>query len=217
MANHTPNAYTAPMRKTKIKNIVFDIGNVIVRWCPSLITSRTFGTERATPEFSQSIFDHDLWYKLNRGELTANDAKLAYSNEFGFSAQEMDKLFFNITDTQDLIEGTLDLMKQLSRNRYRLFALSDNVNEIVAYLKEKYDFWHYFEGAAISSEIGHLKPSKEIYNFLLDTYSLRAEETVFLDDIQKNVDGAIDVGINAFRFTDIEKAKSDLATLNILT
>ena len=201
------------MSESEVKNIVFDIGNVVVRWDPSLIAARTFTSERVNDDFVRSIFGHEIWYKLNRGELSENEAKSGYCEYLGLDQSEVDALFFNVKDTQELIEGTTALMARLSVAGYRLFALTDNVHEIVAYLKRRYDFWDLFNGAAVSAELGCLKPSKEIYNRLLLDNDIKADETVFFDDIKRNVEGANKVGIRAFQFTGSTQAEADLKSL----
>jgi putative hydrolase of the HAD superfamily len=199
-----------------IKNVVFDIGNVIVRWDPIHITSRTFGPERATPEFIGSIFGPETWLPLNRGELTEAQAKQAYQDRLGFTTGEADKLFYNINDSLDLLTDTVALMERLQSADFRIFALSDNVHEIVHYLKQRYDFWRFFEGAVISAEIGLLKPSQEIFLHLLETHALRAEECVFLDDVLANVEGAQSVGMRALQFSDATRAEQELKALGLV-
>lgn len=204
------------MQSTPIKNVVFDIGNVIVRWDPPLIAARAFGAERATPEFIQQLLHGPIWRALNRGELTEAEGKAAYRAEMGFSEAEADALFFHIKDSLTLIPETLVLMEALRRAGYDIYALSDNVHELVTYLKARHDFWRYFVGAVISAEIGLLKPSAEIYQHLLDTHGLNAGETVFLDDMIGNVEGAQAMGIHALHFTDTATAVSGLRTLGLV-
>lgn len=63
------------MTNPSIKNVVFDIGNVVVRWDPSLIVSRTFGDMRPQEDLVREIFTHDIWYDLNLGRISEQDAK----------------------------------------------------------------------------------------------------------------------------------------------
>lgn len=202
---------------TGIRNIVFDIGNVVVRWNPALIAERAFGTERGTADYAAEIFGGPLWKAINRGEYSEAEAKLAYRRDHGLTTEEADDLFFHIKESLELLPDTAELMVRLSANGYRLFALTDNVHEIVAYLKQRYDFWDHFEGATVSAEIGLLKPSPEIYRHLLDSNGLEAEETLFLDDVPANAKGARDVGMHALVFTTADRAVADMRALGIAT
>jgi putative hydrolase of the HAD superfamily len=200
----------------QIHNIVFDIGNVVVRWNPALIAERTFGAERGTADYAIELFGAPIWRAINLGHLSETEAKLAYGRDHGLSAEEADVLFFHVKDSQELVPGTTDLIARLASRNYRLFALTDNVHEIVAHLKDRYDFWDHFEGAAVSAELGVLKPSAEIYRHLLDTYGLVAEETLFLDDMPANAQGARDVGMHGLVFTTADQAIDDMRELGIV-
>jgi putative hydrolase of the HAD superfamily len=198
-----------------IRNIVFDIGNVVVRWDPQLISTRTFGEAEATAELVQSIFKHPLWYQLNRGEVTEAEAKRAYCDGLGREPAQLDQLFLNIKASMDLIPGTVELMERLVKVGYRVFALSDNVRETVLYLRQRYDFWQHFEGVVISAELGWLKPDPRIYGHLLQSFDLVPEETVFLDDVLRNVEGARAVKMHAIQFVDAERAEAELVALGV--
>ena len=198
-----------------IRNVVFDIGNVIVRWDPMLISGRAFGEAKATPEFVRSIFTHPLWYQLNRGEISEEDAGRLYCDSLELDPAHMKQFFFHVKDSQALIAGTADLMERLSEAGYRTYALSDNVREIVLYLRQKYDFWKHFEGVVISSDLGILKPDRRIFTHLLDAFGLKPEETLFIDDVLRNVEGARAVNMHAIQFTAAEQVEADLAGYGI--
>lgn len=204
------------MKSESIKNVVFDVGNVIVRWSPIEIINLTFGTQgEESKELAKRIFQSEIWLDINKGLLTEQQAKAQYQKTLGLSATECDKLFYYVKETQILLFGTLELIHKLKQAGYRIFALTDNVNEIVAHLKQRYDFWPLFEHATISSELGFLKPSNDIYQSLLTHNDLVAEETVFLDDMPYNVEGAKNNGMHAIQFADAEQATGALRELGL--
>ena len=203
------------MISSPIRNIVFDIGNVVVRWDPILIIERTFERSDQTELLRDAIFGHPLWLSLNRGEVTEAEAKRVYARELGLPDDVLEKLFFHIKDSQSLREDTIELMAKLQAQNYRLFALTDNVHEIVRYLKEAYSFWKMFENATVSAEVGALKPSAEIFHHLLSTNGLAAEQTLFFDDVPKNVAGAKQIGMQAFVFDNAASAITDLRSLGV--
>ena len=200
-----------------IRNIVFDIGGVLIGWDPPGIVGRTFGGADASRERVLELFSNcDIWLALNRGELTQAEAMEAYRRDHAMSEEEVERFFAEIFACLELIAETPPLMRRLSAAGYRLFALSDNVREIVTHLRARDDFWHLFEGTVISAEVGVLKPNPAIYEHLLDTHRLVAKETVFLDDVERNVAGARAVGMHARLFTDVAQAERDLAELGIV-
>lgn len=197
-----------------IRNIVFDIGNVIVRWNTTLIVTRTFGAGAATPDRLAEIFRGDTWRALNLGQLSEAEAGARYRAALGWSAEDTERFFFHVKDTQDPVEGTHDLIARL-RGRFRLFLLSDNVHEIVAHLRARYGFWRDFEGAVLSAELGCMKPSPAIYRHLIERFAIDPAETVFLDDLPANVEGAREAGLHAVCFADAAQATRDLAAMGV--
>ena len=200
----------------KIENIVFDVGNVIVKWSPIEIVRRTFGPAVNIVESADLIFRNELWMALNRGELTEDQAKLEYLRLLDVDEAKIDLLFRHIKETQDLVDGTAGLLGRLHDAGYSAYALTDNVREIVHYLRERYDFWSLFSGAIVSAEVGCLKPHPEIFEHLLTKYDLQANQTVFIDDVLQNVQGAENVGLTGILFTDADSCESRLRELGLV-
>ncbi|MGY0613632.1 HAD family hydrolase [Vibrio sp. FJH11] len=203
------------MESKNIKNVVFDIGNVVVRWAPLEIVRLTFGNIESAEEKVKSIFQSDTWLELNKGIISESEAKLQYQRLHGLSELDCERLFYYVKQTQILIYGSVDLIKRVKEAGYRVFALTDNVHEIVTYLKETYTFWHLFEGATVSAEVGLLKPQPEIYQSLLTQHALESSQTVFIDDMPYNVKGAETVGISAIQFENPVQCEADLKSLGV--
>ncbi|ELU49514.1 HAD family hydrolase [Vibrio campbellii] len=193
------------MQPVEIKNVVFDVGNVLVRWSPIEIVRLTFGNDVDAEALAKDLFTSAIWLDLNKGLITETQAKQRYQLEKQLSESEAERFFYYVKHTQLLIYGSVDLLKRIKSAGYRVFALTDNVVEIVEYLKATYDFWPLFEGTTVSAELGLLKPQPEIYQSLLETHQLLAKETVFLDDMPYNVEGARKVGIEAIQFKHAEQ------------
>ncbi|MEO0462789.1 MAG: HAD family phosphatase [Pseudomonadota bacterium] len=198
-----------------IRNIVFDVGNVLVPWDPRGIEVRAFGEARVSaPDYTSPLRGHAIWLAVNRGEHSLNEAKALYVAE-GFTAADIDALYAALYASFPLIAETEVMLHELKAAGYGIFAITDNVHEIVAQLKRDYDFFDQFEVAAVSAELGVLKPDPAIYRWLIDTAGIAPEESVFLDDVQRNVDGAKSVGMKAFVFTNAAKARGDLRSLGV--
>jgi len=73
------------MDDNQIDNVVFDVGNVLVRWSPVEIVKLTFGKEESPEQLTNAIFQNDIWLDLNKGLLTESEAKLEYQNEHNLS------------------------------------------------------------------------------------------------------------------------------------
>ncbi|MGF1754596.1 HAD family phosphatase [Vibrio makurazakiensis] len=203
------------MGSSKIKNVVFDIGNVLVRWGPSEIVRLTFGDAKATEELAKSIFQSEIWLDLNKGLISEADAKSQYQSSLGLDEFECERLFYYVKQTQILIFGSVDLLKRVKAAGYNVYALTDNVHEIVSHLKHEYTFWSLFDGTTVSADLGVLKPQPEIYHALLTQNQIEASETVFIDDMPYNVVGAEACGISAIQFENAAQCEDDLKSLGL--
>ena len=193
-----------------IKNIIFDIGNVIVRWDPLLVMKRTFPDHKNPSEMVEKICKNPLWYDLNLGKITEEEAIHQYSKLLNETKETMTQLMHHVKTTQTLLPGSVELIKKLHHKGYNLTILSDNVNEVITHLKKTYNFWIYFKGAVISSEVGYLKPQPEIFLTLIEKCDLIPGETLFFDDLVKNVEGARKLGIHAILFKDAAQAEKEM-------
>jgi putative hydrolase of the HAD superfamily len=200
-----------------IRNVVFDIGNVLVRWDSLGIVETAFGLsgEDAHARRHALFAQTDIWRALNRGEYTEEEAKRAYVEAGHLADHEADALFAALYESLHLLEDTPPLMERLAAAGYRLFALTDNVREIVAHLEDRHAWWAMFEGVTTSAEIGCLKPDPRIYRHLIESNGLEPGETVFLDDLPGNVEGARAAGMHAFVFTDAARAEADLRSIGV--
>ncbi len=197
-----------------IRNSVFDIGHVILRWDPRQIVCQCFGESELAAEHALALFSRNAsWLALNRGEVTLDKFRRTCSRDHGLSEAEAERLIAELFASLTPVERTLALMERLAAAGYRLFALSDNGREIVAHLGANHGFWPLFEGAVISAELGALKPDLRICRALLETHGLDPAETLFFDDITANVHGAQAVGLHARVFLEARQVESELRAL----
>ena len=192
-----------------LKNIIFDIGNVLLKWDPEGIIKKIF-PGHPVGKLRQEIFKSDIWFDLNKGYLSEEKAASLYHEKYGIPLELLNNMLQEIKFSQTPIEGSLELVEELYKADIPLYLLSDNIKEIVAFLKERFTFFNQFRGIVISADLGLLKPDKKIYQHLLKTYDLNAEESLFIDDLQKNVEGAKAVGMDSFQFIDAASCREEL-------
>jgi putative hydrolase of the HAD superfamily len=200
------------MANGKIKNLVFDIGNVLIKWDPKSVLDKVFPHNN---DLFPKIFKHQIWYDLNLGLVTEAEAIEAYHQQLGLEKSKLQQLLFDLKESLIPIDGSLKLLETLHQDGWPLYSVTDNIHEFVSYLKHKYHFWPLFKGVVSSADVKILKPAKEIYEYLLNKYHLKASECLFIDDILDNVLGAQAVGMEAVQFTDVPTLKNDLDKYNI--
>jgi putative hydrolase of the HAD superfamily len=123
-----------------IKNVVFDVGNVLVRWAPPEIVRRALSLAPDSSEnlkWVEALFHCATWRRLDRGQLTQAEAEAIYQSELGLTADQTRQIFFHVMDHQDMIEGVEAVARRLKQSGYRIFGLTNNVHEIVSYLKAR--------------------------------------------------------------------------------
>jgi putative hydrolase of the HAD superfamily len=199
-----------------IKNIVFDVGNVLVHYDPAAIIKQCFPEENEQKQalLVQSIFKQQTWYDLNLGLITEAQAIQRYHNELGIEIAQLRHLVETVKVSLTPLDG-INLLQTLHSNDYPLYALTDNTLEIMAYLKKRYDFWPLLQGVVVSADIGYLKPAKEIYQQLLTEYDLVPAQTLFIDDMPKNVEGAIACGLQAIQYLNVDQCIAELRSRGV--
>lgn len=164
-----------------IKNIVLDMGNVLIRFDPELFLSRYVLTEEQRKMLLEQVFRSVEWVMLDRGTL----------DEAGAEQRILPRLPEPLhAVAQDLIEawdeplipvrGMLELVRQLKQQGYQLYLLSNAAARQPLYWART-EASRLMDGALISAQVGLLKPVLESIN-LLRRFALCAEECVFIDD-----------------------------------
>lgn len=193
-----------------MKNIVFDIGNVLLKWSPLDIVKTLFPLEPNPDILAQQIFKSQIWYDLNLGKLTEEEAIFLYRQEFPTKTAQLKILMEVVKKSLVPLQGSLELLNRAYQSGRSLYSITDNVKEIIVFLKKEYDFFEKFQGIIVSADVGLLKPNIGIYRTLLDRYGLQPSETIFMDDVIANVEGARQVGMYAIHFTTAEACEGEL-------
>ena len=178
-----------------MKNVVFDLGRVVFAQDPkksSDVFKQFFSYVQQTP-MPQFWVDYDL------GVSTLDYVVRELSAYRGVDEAYTRELIMLAISRQETIAPTATLIKDLKRAGYRLFVLSNMSRDFIDFLRQQ-EVYAYFEGDVVSCEVGVVKPTPQIYDILLEKFSLDAEETIFIDDRRENVDAAAAKGISVFHF-----------------
>lgn len=192
-----------------IKNIIFDLGNVLVSFHPEKFIEKNI-EEKYKNDFYKVVFGGKPWQDLDRGVLEYSDAIEMFSKELPQCADAIKKLFDRkIIDCIAPIPENVEIMKSLKR-KYNLYILSNFHYPAFDYIFDNWEFFKTFDGKIVSGHCKLLKPEKEIYELLLKTYSLKPEECLFIDDVQANIQSAENCGIHGIQLTAPELLKEKL-------
>lgn len=195
-----------------IKNVIFDIGNVLVsfRW-PELLCE--LGIKEETREiFARTVFTNPLWNELDRG-VYEEEAVLEKFREL--NREHLDDFELVWANRDRLVEpypysaAWIELMKARGLNVY---LLSNYPRDIFALHAKSgcFPFLEKVDGKVVSGFVKMVKPDAEIYEHLLKEYSLSAPECVFIDDREENVETAVSLGMKGIVFRGYEQAAAAL-------
>jgi len=112
-------------------------------------------------------------------------------------------------DMFDLNQEVIDYARDLSESHNIFFASNTNESHI-KYLQKEYPEIFFVKGMGLSYELESLKPEKEFFEKLFEKFNLTPESCLFIDDLQKNVDGARELGVQSILFKDLDQLKSEL-------
>lgn len=180
-----------------IKNIVFDIGDVLVGYDP-----KDYATQ-SNLDIHQVNIANDLliksfeWRHYLNGNITLDSILTTFCTNYPDLKKEFSLLLCkeNIAHIIYEIKENTNLLKELSNN-YKIYLLSNITKETLESIYDKFDFVKYISGAIYSFEEHISKPEKDIFYKLLNKYSINVEETLYIDDRRKNVQVAQDIGMH---------------------
>lgn len=178
-----------------IRNIVFDMGNVLLYFDRDYFISR-LGIEGEDKELlKREVFLSLEWARMDRGSMTDAEAAESVCRRLPERLHEAARKLVKMWDRPILpIEGMYELIEELKGKGYGIYLLSN-----ASY--RQHDYWprvpasRFFDGTLISADEKVVKPQPEIYRLLLERFQLQAEECFFIDDVPANIEGAFYCGI----------------------
>ena len=200
-----------------IKNIIFDFGGVLVDWNPHYLFDKYFNDINESNYFVENVCNSE-WNAEMDGGKPFEQAVRERSAMFPKYAKALKLYQTNWMDTMgEEIPGMYDLIKSLKENGFPvIYGLTNWSAETFPTVQKTYRIFSLIDKIVVSGEVKQLKPNPEIFHTLLNKFNLKAEESLFIDDNIKNVEGAKAVGINAVLFCGVEKLREDLKNLRVL-
>lgn len=201
-----------------IRNIVFDMGMVLLRYEPLIACLRhARGDREKALRLKAAVFDSPDWTRLDSGDLTEEGlAPLAQARleDEAERALVPGLLADWHLDTLYPLEGMKQVVEEMHGRGYRLYILS---NAGLRFRTYEYKLPHpeYLSGILVSAEEKMLKPDPQIFLRLCDKFGLKPEECLFIDDSARNVQGAESAGMAGYCFAggDVARLRAYLDTL----
>ena len=184
-----------------IKNLILDMGNVLIEFSPDRFISDLGVTD---PEIHglllREIFQSREWVSLDHGAMDEYEAMNSICTRLPQDLHDLtQRLVFRWNEPLHPIAGMAELVKKCKAVGMGIYLLSN------ASVRQK-EYWpdvpgsEWFDGVVVSADVQICKPNPDIYRYLMETYDLLPQECLFVDDMLYNVKGAEDVGMHAFHF-----------------
>ena len=182
-----------------LKNVMFDLGGVMARFGWDEIFPNFFNAEDVP--LARSVILR-RWRELDGGGIEYG----SYADESAALLPErlqaqVARFFREWFTAMKPIEDMWALAARLKARGYRVWLLSNATTEFAARAPEVFPILNLFDGTLFSANIQMLKPDAEIYLFALRHFGIEAGETLFVDDMPENAEGARRCGLHGFHFT----------------
>lgn len=201
----------------EVKNIIFDLGGVLVDWNPDYVFLDEFGGDRKK---MQRFYDEVCTFDWNENQDAGYPLAQATEDRVAlFPEQEaMIRMYYGRWEEMlgGPIAGTVALLKKLvDHPDYRVVALTNWSAETFPIALARFDFLHWFEGIVVSGTERTRKPFPEIYQTTLQRFGLEAPASLFIDDNARNIAAAAALGIQTIQFKNPDQLNTDLRTKGI--
>lgn len=208
-------------------NVVFDFGAVLFAWRPAELLAQYFPQLAATPQqakqLAHAVFAHEDWHNFDRGTMSMAAVVERTALRLDLAPDVLGDLVQRIGEHLRPMEDSVALLAQLHALRsqppgaahadLKLYFLSNMPLPYARELEQKHVFMRWFDGGIFSGDVLHIKPEPVIYQLLQTRYALDPAKTLFIDDLQSNVDAACAQGWGGIHFVSAQQLQTRLAHL----
>lgn len=197
-----------------IKNIILDIGNVLVyfRW-QELMNELGFSKEE-TERLRDNMICSKEWSEWDRGAISETEVEDIFKKRNPDLKEKLQRFFEHKGEIVEQFTYTQQWIKDFKEKGYKVYLLSNYPDELFKlHGKEVFTFLPLVDGRVVSADVKMIKPDRAIYEYLLQKYALNKQECVFIDDNIHNVEAASKAGIQSILFKNYEQATGELKEL----
>jgi len=201
---------------TQITTVVFDLGGVLINWDPRHLYRKIFGADEVAMErFLAEVCTMEWNAALDAGRPFAEavaELAAAHPDQAELIAAYHERWPEMLGEP---FEATVEILREVRRAGYRTYALSNWAVETFSLTRSRHPFLEEMDGILISGEVGLNKPDPAIFRAFLARFNLAPEQTIYVDDWDRNVAAAAGIGMNAVQFSDAARLRGDLRSLGL--
>lgn len=200
-----------------IRNIVFDMGNVLIQWRPDIFVERLDLPEEDRQRLLQEVYGREEWPLLDKGTLSFEEAIasmcLRLPERLHGAVRDLTLHWWRPAPMP--VEGMGELIRELKERKYGIYLLSNAAVNLPWYF-DLIPGSECFDGKIVSALWKQVKPQREIYETLFRECGLEPDECFFIDDLPANIQGARDAGMDGVVFEgDVPRLRRQLQAAGI--
>lgn len=183
-----------------VDTVVFDIGNVLIRFAPDDFIERLFpGDAKKQRDMMDRVYRGKYWLCFDRGTMEYGEAARRLAEEYGGAEEDYLHALYGWLKLKTPLEEGFRAARLCKEKGKKILLLSNYPRQGFEFVKAEYaKLFEIFDGGVVSCYVHQLKPEREIYGTLIERYGLDPSRTVFLDDTLSNIEAAIKAGIHGF-------------------
>lgn len=205
---------------SKISNIIFDIGNVILNFDHNKVIEKFTKDTEEQKFILENIINSPEWLKyglIDTGYVTRENAIKIVQDRTNHKKDELIYDFWmNYNNYASVNMEIIDIIKKLNEKNYKIFLLSNMNAHTVQFIKETSDLFDIVDGYILSYRVHQIKPYEGIYKTLIERYSLKEDECIFIDDNAKNIETGKRIGMLSVKVEPDDIESVEKALLNYL-
>ena len=190
--------------------VVFDVGNVLIRWDPQIVYREMIPDDGERAWFMQNVCSAAWNLEQDRGRSWEEAVALLVAShpEWESQIRAYDERWHEAVP--GIIEDSVAVLEELKGRGEKVYAITNFSREKWAECLIRFPFLQNFDGVVVSAHEGVIKPDPEIYQILLQRYGLAAPDCIFIDDSARNIETARRVGMKAVHFVEPIDLRAEL-------
>jgi 2-haloacid dehalogenase len=198
--------------------VIFDLGGVLIDWDPRYFYRKLFNGDEAGMERFLTTVCNPEWNVQQDAGRTFAEACTVLKAQYPDQARLIDAWLPGYPDMLGgTISGSVEVLRELREHRVPVYAITNWSAETFPFALERFDFLQWFQGILVSGEVKLIKPDPRIFKILFERFKIDPQRAVYVDDVQRNVDGAKALGMHAVCFTEAASLRRDLVKLGLLS
>jgi 2-haloacid dehalogenase len=199
-----------------IRTVIFDLGGVLIDWNPDYVFKTIFSDEKELKWFYEHICTPD-WNEEQDAGRDLSEATEMLVKQYPDHEQNIRAYYGRWEEMlKGPIHDTVEIFRELKEGgKYHLLALTNWSHQTFPIALERFDFLHWFHGRVVSGEERTRKPFRDIYMTLITRYDVDPSTAVYIDDNERNLVTARELGMQTIHFRDPAGLKEALKKIGV--